>query len=124
MNLHGIVSPYIGLVNPQILATLKKSSGYTSGADGSRVPTYVAYKDVLVQVQALGYNDIQQVSGLNIQGVRRKIYLNGDWEGVIRADQKGGDIIVMPDGTTYLVVLVLEHWPDWTSAAVTLQNNS
>lgn len=77
---------------------------------------------VLGQVQALQYRDIQMLEGLNIQGVERAIYVSGRVDGVIRPDNKGGDLIIMPDGTVWLVSLVLEYWPTWCKFAVTRQN--
>lgn len=124
MNLHGIASGYVGAVNPQILAKIQKSTGYTTGGSGKRTPTYAPAQDVLCQVQAMQYNDLVQVDGLNLQGTKRKIYMDGHWEGLVRSDKKGGDLLTMPDGDVYLVALVLEQWPDWCVVAVTLQDGS
>ena len=129
MNLHQIVSGAISNVNPFITATLQQSTGYTTNADGTRVPGYAAPITTSIQVQALEYNDIAQLDGLNIQGTRRKVYLNGQWAGVIRADQKGGDLLTFPEvpgsaPQVWLVVFVFEQWPDWVSLCVTLQDGS
>jgi hypothetical protein len=124
MNLNAIVSGAISAVNPMELATIQISTGYTTNPDGTRVPTYQPARQVLCQIQSLAYNDLFQLDGLNIQGVKRKIYINGHWDGVIRADGKGGDVLTMPNGDVYLVVLVLEHWAQWSSLAVTLQDGS
>ncbi len=123
MNLHGIVSGAISAINPFVFATVQVSTGYTTNQDGSRVPTYSTIV-VSAQVQALQYNDIVQLDGLNIQGVRRKIYLTGDIESLIRISNKGGDILTMPDGTVWKVVLVFEHWDSWVAVAVTLQDGA
>jgi hypothetical protein len=121
VNLHHIASNAVSAVNPFVTAAIQASSGYTTSGDGSRVPSYAPAAMIPVQIQALQYQDILQLNGLNIQGTRRAMYINGDWEGLIRADKKGGDIITLPDGTVWLVALVLEHWPDWVKLAVTLQ---
>ncbi|RUV37415.1 hypothetical protein [Mesorhizobium sp. M7A.F.Ca.MR.148.00.0.0] len=126
MNLHGIVSAAIATVNPFVTATLKRSTGYTTAADGTRTPTYLDVPGVSVQVQALGYSDLQQLDGLNIQGVRRAVYLNGQALAVVRPLQTGGDLFLFPAGTlpegdTWLVAYVLESWPDWCKCALTLQ---
>ncbi len=128
MNLHGIVSGAISAVNPFVAATVQRSTGYTTNSDGSRVPTYTTFS-VSVQMQALTYTDLRELDALNITGKRRKIYLSGDVEGIIRADQRGGDLIVFPTGTlpegnTWLAAYVLENWPDWVSVAITLQDGS
>lgn len=128
MNLHSIVAGAINQINPFVTATVQQSSGYTTNADGSRTPEYTTFI-VQVQPQALTFTDLTQLDGLNIQGVRRKIYLSGDVEGAIRADQRGGDILTFPEGTfpegnVWLAAHVLEHWPNWVAVAITLQNNS
>lgn len=127
MNLHAIVSGAIGAVNPFITATIQVSAGSTTYGDGSRVPAYTT-TTARIQNQALQYNEIAQLDGLNVQGVRRKIYLNGNWNGIIRADGKGGDLLLFPEQPggpikTWLVVIVFEYWPDWCSLGVTLQVN-
>ena len=124
MNLHGIVSGAIGSVNPFVAATVQNSTGSTTNPDGTRTPIYTTVSGVQVQVQALGYRDLQQINGLNLNGTRRKIYLNGALDGVVRSQMRGGDLITLPDGSVYLVALVLEQWPDWCSCAVTLQDGS
>lgn len=124
MNLHNIVSDVIPAVNPMIDATIEQSQGYTTDTDGSRVPIYAAPIPIQIQMQALVYNDLVQLDGLNIQGEKHGMYLNGNWQGVVRADQSGGDRIVLSTGTVWLVVLVLENWADvdgWAKVAVTRQ---
>lgn len=126
MNLHGLASGAIGTVNPFILGTIKVSTGSTTAADGKRTPTYSTQTNVSMQVQALTFRDLQQLDGLNLNGTRRAIYLNGKYDGVVRPQLKGGDLFVIasgPNAGTWLVALVLEQWPDWCKVAVTLQNN-
>ena len=50
------------------------------------------------QVQALQYNDMVHLDGLNIQGIRRAIYLNGSIDGINRINKKGGDIVTIAKG--------------------------
>jgi hypothetical protein len=123
MNLHGIVSGAIATVNPFENASMQVSKGYTTNPDGSRVPLY----DVVtgsVQVQALTFKDLQQVDGLNQNGAARGIYFYGDFNGVLRARNKGGDIVNLsggPNAGNWLIVHVLETWPDWCKCACVLQ---
>jgi hypothetical protein len=80
-----------------------------------------------MQVQPLGWRDLQQLDGLNLQGTRRKIYIHGEIDGIVRSENKGGDLIVVASGVnvgTWLVAQVLEAWPDWCCVAVTLQNGA
>jgi hypothetical protein len=127
MNLHAIVVGAISAINPIMTVSIQRSTGYTTGPDGDRIPTYAAPVSAQAQIQSLQYNDMVQIDGLNIQGERRAIYLNGNWEGLVRSDQKGGDLVTLPDGTVWLVALVLENWADrdgWVKICVTRQNGA
>lgn len=199
MNLHGIASPYIGVVNPLIPVLLRASVGYAidenfvqrpsyatpgaitaqivagrpstldvtavasgflapgqtiSGAgvvagtqiveqvtgDEGGVGTYLLDRTypaavglgamttshvVMAQVQPLSWGDLQQLDGLNLNGTRRKVYLNGVTESVVRSLRKGGDLIEIAGGVNagvWLCVQIVEQFPDWVSAAIVLQN--
>lgn len=127
MNLHGLVTPAIGSVNPFIAGTVKVSTGSTTGASGKRTPTYETFENVQMQVQALTFKDLQMLDGLNLNGTRRAIYMNGRADGVVRSLMKGGDLIEIATGVnagTWLIAQMLEQWPDWCKAAVTLQNET
>ena len=116
--------PAIGAVNPNIYVSIKQSMGYKIDSTFKQVPSYKTSTGVEAQIQALVYNDLQQISSLNIQGIKKAIYLNGEWEGLVRKDHKGGDLIIFPDGTTWLAVLVLENWnvtAGWTKLCVVQQ---
>lgn len=119
MNLHGIVSGAIGAVNPFVPGAMRVSTGYTTSASGKRTPTY-SDTPVSVQLQALGYKDLQQIDGLNMQGVVKAAYVNGNFNGVNRPKNQGGDLLVV--GTdTWLIVQPLEEWPGWCKFVVNLQ---
>jgi hypothetical protein len=126
VNLHAIAGPAIRGVNPDIRATLRRATGYTTAADGSRTPTYSDIP-VTVQMQALSFQDIQMLDGLQINGERRAVYMSGMLDSLDRGRGTGGDLLIFPSGskwpfgTTWLVAYVLETWPDWCHAAVTLQ---
>lgn len=122
MNLHGIVSGAIGLVNPNVYCTIRMSVGYTTAPDGTQQPKYTVFANVPCQIQSLTYDDLQQVDATNQQGVIKTVYLNGNWSAINRPQQQGGDLLTMSDGTVWLVTQVLESWPDWTKLLVTLQN--
>lgn len=76
------------------------------------------------QIQPVGWRDIQMMEGLNLQGTRKKIYLYGRFDGLIRVDNKGGDLITDYAGNKYLVAMVAEQWDDrvWCSVFATLQD--
>lgn len=128
MNLHGIVSPYIGAVNPLIPAVLQISEGDITNPDGSRTPRYrIPTQDVIAQVQPLSSGDLRQIEGLNLQGYKRAIYLSGRLDGLVRVQNKGGDLVTISRGINsgvWLVAIVLEPYPDWVKVAATLQNDS
>lgn len=126
MNLHALVAPIIARINPFVNITIYESNGSVEDTDGTKIPSYLPGKVLQAQVQALSYTDIIQTQGLNIQGKRYAVYLNGDWEGIVRPRGKGGDMLVMPDGKVWLVAMVLEDWSvldGWTKLCVTLQND-
>ena len=120
MNLHAMVSAAIARVNPFIPAILRQNTGYTTAADGTQVPQYREW-EVSIQAQELSTSDLQKLDGLNVQGIRTGVYLNGNWNGVIRASREGGDILLF-NGQTWLVVVVVEQWPDWCRLGVVQQN--
>lgn len=128
MNLHNIANAYVTAVNPNLPGVFRRSTGSTTSADGTRVPTYATGVPLVAQVQALQYKDLMQLDGLNINGEKRAMYVNGNWEGVSRPANKGGDIITLDgDGSVWLIVLVLENWASsagWNKIAVVKQNGS
>lgn len=122
MDLRGIANSVSNSVNPNEIVTVERSTGYTIGVGRRQVPTYAAPVSGPAQVQALDGDDLKQIEGLNVQGVIRAIYLRGTLAGVIRPDQTGGDIVKRKAGAeTWLVVKVLESWPNWTKAVIVLQ---
>ena len=125
MNLHAIASPLVAAVNPNVTGTLRDNQGYTTTAAGKREPVYGETTGVLMQVQALAGPELALVDGLNIQGVKRAVYLFGDVQGVVRPDAKGGDILLFSD-RVWLVIAVLETWgvAEWCKVAVVLQEST
>jgi hypothetical protein len=123
VNLHAIVSGAVGSVNPLVNISIQRSNGSTTNVDGTRVPSYAAAVTVQAQVQPLSAGDLQQIEGLNIQGEKRAVYINGRTDGLIRQDQKGGDLITF-NSQIWLNVHVLEYWPDWCKFIITRQDGS
>lgn len=131
MNLQGITAAYVAAVNQMVKCKLKVSTGNTLNADYSETPSYANEVEVLGQIQSLQYRDLMQIEGLNLNGTKKAIYLQGNIEGVVRPTNKGGDLITMPDGTVWLVALVLEAWGQntnstaerWCKVACVLQNS-
>lgn len=125
MNLHGIASQIISAVNPMLLAVFEGSNGNTIADDGTQAAAFLPPVTVTAQVQQLTSQDLQKLEGLNLQRSGVAVYLYGIAAGVVRVQNKGGDIITIPNGASagvYLVTTVLEQWPDWVKVAATLQN--
>jgi hypothetical protein len=123
LNLHNIASRAIAAINPLLEVTITPNTGYTTDAGGRQIPTYGTPYTLFAQVQQLTSGDLRKLDGLNIQGVQYAIYLNGEWNGVVRTAGKGGDLMCFR-GQTWLVVAVLEQWPhQWSKLGVVLQND-
>lgn len=126
MNLHGIVRGAITSVNPDILAVFRQSTGNTVDAAGNQAPQFTDVPDVLIQVQAAEAEDLTHINNFNQEGVYRAVYMYGNTQGVVRPNQKGGDILQFPQTPDaavqdWLVVKVSETWPDWSKVTVCLQ---
>lgn len=129
MNLHGTVRGAITSVNPDILAPFLSSTGNSVDAAGNQTPSYAAAVNMRIQVQALSGSDKRAVNFMNLQTVLRAVYCYGNKQGVERVVQKGGDIFQFPEvpnptsGTVrnWLVIKVLETWPDWSKVIVSMQ---
>jgi len=119
MNLHSIASGAIGSVNPFISMTITRNTGYTTAADGKRTPTTTTLT-ASGQWQNLNAKELEHLNALNIQGDLGAIYINGSYDGVVRADGIGGDVFTF-NGKNWLVVQVMEQWPDWCKVVVCLQ---
>jgi len=120
MDLHAIVANAISAVNPRICCTLQRSVGYSIDEAGVQIPKYAVYHGE-AQVQPLSSKEIQHLEQLNISGILKKAYLCGEISGLVRMEGRGGDLLTLADGTKWLVVRVLEAWPDWTAVALQRQ---
>lgn len=131
MNFHLLVRPVITTVNPDITGTWRESTGSTVDTGGRPTPTYTDHTDVRMQVQAQNGDKLNTPNGTYImqQGVRRNVYVYGNYQGINRPDAKGGDLLIFPEvpggpNKTWLVLEVLETWPDWCKVDVILQTDT
>ena len=128
MNLNAIAGPVVSAVNPWTPATLQISLGAVTGSDGRQTAQFQKPPlNVSAQVQAMTTKDLRQTEHLNLQGQGVSIYLNGQVNGIVRTQNKGGDLVTIASGPhagVYLVVMVLEQWNEWVKVAATLQNGS
>lgn len=120
MNLRAIANSVTKSVNPNVSAQIFKSIGNTTADDGSMTPSYAEAVTMDVQKQAVSQRDLQHIDNLNLQGVFVSIHTNGNWCGLGRKKDEGGDLFVIGDDT-WLVVAVPENWPDWTRVVACLQ---
>lgn len=124
MYLRGIANSVSSTINPNETVTVLRSTGFAIGAGARQVPSYADPVTGPAQVQALDANDLKQLDGLNIQGTLRALYLRGALAGEVRPTQQGGDIVKRNNETeTWLVVKVLETWPNWTKVVICLQDS-
>lgn len=120
MNLRQIANNAITSINPNISAILKKYAGETIGHGHKPVPSYLPDQNVTIQLQPISRGDMQHVDGLNIQGLAKVIYVNGNYFSVQREMEQGGDIFVI-NGEQWLVVEPVELWPNWCRLIAVLQ---
>ncbi len=120
MNLRQIANNAITSINPNISAVLKKYAGETIGTGRKPVPSYLPDQNVTIQLQPISRGDMQHVDGLNIQGLAKVIYVNGNYFSVQREMEQGGDIFVI-NGEQWLVVEPVELWSDWCRLIAVLQ---
>ena len=127
MDLRSLANSVSNTVNANMIVSVRRSTGFTVGTGAKQIPTYAAGVDGPAQIQALDSVELKQLDNLNIQGVIKGIYLRGALAGVVRPNQQGGDLVTIaspaptPYIGTWLIVKVLEQWPDWVKAAIVLQ---
>ena len=130
MNLQAIASRVVGVVNPPVNAAWAVATpGVTIGPGRKPIPNPPTNVPVSLQIQPLGSQDLRKLDSLNITGVDRAFYLNGNVHGVDRLPGLGGDTFMILDGahplylTVWLVTAVLEAWDanGWTKVGVTKQ---
>jgi len=124
MNLHAIAGPIAGIVSGTVNGLWQRNAGYATTPAGKRTPSYLDVPDTSMQVQALTGPELALVESLNIQGVKRAVYMNGDVKAVDRASGEGGDLLTF-NGAVWLVTVILETWDSsgWCRVAVTKQND-
>lgn len=127
MDVHGLANQAVQAVNPDTPAKLYRSAGSITGPSGRPEPSYLPAVAGDAQVQSLGGSQLQLVNSMGISGILCKVYLFGNWESVVRDSLSGGDKFVFSYAgfadATWLVVQVLDRWPDWCAVAVQMQVN-
>lgn len=127
IDVFGIANAAIQAVNGNIPATWRRSNGYLIDDEGIQIPQYLD-TDVFVQVQAVSGDALAFTDGLDIQGVMRSVYMYGNVQGVVRSDERGGDLLLFSQTPgepvqTWKVVTVIETWPEWAHVIAVLQTD-
>lgn len=122
MNLHAIAAPFAAIVTGKTSATWLRSTGYTTAASGKRTPAYDTVPNVDIRVQSLSTDELKLLDGMNIQGIKRAVYVSAKISAADRKDGKGGDLLQF-GGATWLAVVILEDWDQsgWCKVALTKQ---
>lgn len=124
-DLSAIAAGVVSAVNEWTAASIRFSTGYAPAANGTRTPTYSDEFDIWAQVQPTTARDLAQVQGINMGGVKKKMWLSCEIDAVVRPEVKGGDLVTLltgPHKGTWLVDQVIEQWGGWASCMMTLQN--
>lgn len=119
MDIRAIANSIIQPINGNVSVTIKRSTGFVTGAGRKQIPQYDEFTGI-AQVQALDGKDLQKMEGLNMRGNLRALYFSGELHGTIRADGTGSDMVTY-NGKNWLVAKVLETWPTWTKVAIVEQ---
>ena len=126
MNLHSIVGPIIGSVNPNQTVQIATGVGSTTASDGTRTPSY-SITSTPAQIQALTGPELRQVENLGVEGTKRGIYFYGNVVGLIRASQTNGTLVQFADGSVWMVFVEFEPWSataGWSKVGVVRQQSS
>lgn len=121
MNLHNIVRTAISAINPDQQIIVK----VFSGVDNSGTWAQLTYTETtaIAQVQPMSSDDIQFVNNFNSSSQYKAMYIKGDWRGLNRVTESGGDLIIW-DNKVWYVVSVPEGWDataGWTKVLVVAQ---
>lgn len=127
IDVFGIANAAIQAVNEDIPAIWRRSNGYLIDDAGIQIPQYIDTA-IKVQSQAVSGDALAFTDGLDIQGVMRSVYMYGNVQGVVRSDERGGDLLMFPQipgnpNQTWKVVTVVETWPGWAHVIVVLQTD-
>lgn len=82
---------------------------------------------IVAQVQAQSSGDLRHTDAINLQGDHRVLYSSFDIRGIVRVTLRGGDMVVLPDGSTWLVQQPIEPFystAGWAKVLITRQNGS
>lgn len=109
MNIRKIANAYTRRVNKNVTVIIRCSNGFVEDESGRQIPQYLPPVSVLAQIQPVNSEERQSVERLNQSRIYRHVYLNGDWRGLQRSTEKGGDLLYW-DGYEWWIDDVPESW--------------
>lgn len=126
INLRAIANGVTSAINPNIPATLHRSLGYTTNDAGVQENQYED-TEVIIQSQSMTSKELQLVESLGLQGYSRAVHINGNIEGLRRYTEQGADMLTFQQfddaiPMDWLVVQVMESWPNWCRVLLCRQN--
>jgi len=126
INVRGIVRSGVNSINPDTPVVILQSSGFTVLPGGIQAPGYLPAVSAIAQVQPIPSEELKHIANFNSSSVYYDLYIDGDWHGLNRADEKGGDLIYF-DGFEWLVISRPEAFSlssNWTKVRVVQQKTA
>ena len=105
MNLHELVRPLVGIVNPFQPIVILVSVGFTVNAQYEQVPAWAPAVEVMAQPQPVADKTLQFLVQQRQNTIWHDFYLSGDWSALDRPAEQGGD----PSKGPYAPPIVLER---------------
>ncbi len=126
MNLHAIANAAICAVNANEPVTLYQASGQEN-VRGIVMTKYLVPQTFMAQVQAESDAALQHMSETGQSSIQKRFYVQADAlmtpQGLVRQQDRSGDIIERIDGTFWLVTAVFDDFATsgWVCLRATLQ---
>lgn len=108
INLHALARPLITAVNPDQPVVVLQSAGFAV-QDYEQHPLWAPAVRVMAQPQPVPDRALQFLLQQRQNTIWQDFYLFGDWQGLSRASERGGDLVYW-DGYEWQVDQVLERW--------------
>ncbi|QCE32901.1 hypothetical protein FAI41_04450 [Acetobacteraceae bacterium] len=124
--LFSLASGILGALNPMEEVTLRVFTGQLRNPDYSITPEFKDYP-IFADLQSLNSGELLLAQNINQQAETRSAYVKGTFHALNRPLQTGGDLIILKDGSEWLITSILEAWggkDDWCKILMTRQKPS
>lgn len=108
LNLHSMARGAINAVNPDQPVAILQSDGFEI-VDYEQKPRWKPAIIVMAQAQPVADKTVQLLKQQRQNSIWRDFYLPGNWNGLRRPDEKGGDLLYW-NGFEWQVDQILEAW--------------